>query len=94
MRDLEASNANTSLTLFTKDDLVENESLTNKHICENLERFKTTGKIPQSVYQLFNFKRPYFMKVFLPRLLKICENNECNDSQRFLQALRTSLKIP
>ena len=92
MRDLEGLDPGSKLALFTKDDLVENETLTDNHIRDNVQRFKTHGKIPQSVYQAFNFKRPYFMSVFMPRLIKL--SLESNDASSFLQAIKKSFKIP
>ena len=48
---MEGHNTGKSKTLFTKDDLKpENETLIDNHIRDNVQRFKNSGKIPQSVY--------------------------------------------
>jgi len=94
MRDLESSSdvSSVSKTLFSKEDLVENEEKTMEVIWTSVQHFKSTGgKIPGNIYQLFNFKRHYFFNIFLPRLVKV--SGQDNNASAFLKGLKTSLKI-
>ena len=94
MRDLESSSemSAASKTLFSKEDLVENETKTMEVIWTSVQHFKSTGgKIPGNIYQLFNFKRPYFLTIFLPRLVKLSEKD--STAFAFLNGLKSSLKL-
>ena len=97
MRDLEAatsdaaSDSKISHSLFAKEDLVENEKQTEEVISKSVKQYKISGKIPANIYQLFNFKRPYFLNIFLPRLVK--QSADDADVAVFLKNLKTALKI-